>query len=137
VEVIIWLVIIYGGFALIGALFDFIGEQNRKARIRILKYKIAEKYKSIKSFATFDIYSELMAFREITKQIAPDGIPAGGYNRYQYSHMNYELKSIDTHQDCPVCNSKMLIRINGKTGTKFLGCSRYPACTFTKGYSNG
>lgn len=136
-ETLLIILLFYGGFALLGAIFNFIGEQNRKARIRILKYKIAEKYKSIKSFEAFDIYSELMAFREITKQIAPNGLPAGGYNRYQYSHMNYDLKSIDTHQNCPVCNNKLLIRVNGKTGIKFLGCSRYPVCTFTKGYNNG
>jgi DNA topoisomerase-1 len=33
---------------------------------------------------------------------------------------------------CPVCNSGNLReRINSRTGEKFFGCSRYPACNFT------
>ena len=137
-EALIGLIVIYGGIILIGAIIGFIGEQHQKAKIKILKYKIAEKYQSLKSLASFDVYSEMIALKDLTKQIAPEGLPVmGAYNKYQYGHLNYELKSVDTHKYCPDCHSKLLIRVNGKTGTKFLGCSRYPLCTHTEGYSNG
>ena len=36
------------------------------------------------------------------------------------------------HIPCPECGKPMLIRVNGKTGTEFLGCSGYPECTATQ-----
>ncbi|MCB9493081.1 MAG: type I DNA topoisomerase [Epsilonproteobacteria bacterium] len=40
-----------------------------------------------------------------------------------------EKKTIETNLDCPKCKNKLLIRL-GRAG-EFLGCSKYPDCTFT------
>jgi ssDNA-binding Zn-finger/Zn-ribbon topoisomerase 1 len=37
--------------------------------------------------------------------------------------------------DCPKCSSPMILRTNSKTGSQFYGCSKFPKCTGTKGYS--
>ena len=36
---------------------------------------------------------------------------------------------------CPKCNSHMMLR-QGRTGTKFYGCIKYPSCKGTKGYKS-
>lgn len=32
------------------------------------------------------------------------------------------------HSDCPICHNELIERKNSKTGTKFMGCVRFPAC---------
>ena len=32
---------------------------------------------------------------------------------------------------CPVCKSELVERINRATGVPFLGCERWPVCTFS------
>jgi ssDNA-binding Zn-finger/Zn-ribbon topoisomerase 1 len=38
---------------------------------------------------------------------------------------------------CPQCGSSMAVRYRRVDGRPFLGCTRYPACRGTRGYSNG
>ncbi|MBU6430382.1 MAG: topoisomerase DNA-binding C4 zinc finger domain-containing protein [Cyanobacteria bacterium REEB65] len=33
---------------------------------------------------------------------------------------------------CPECGAQLVVRENGKTGEKFLGCSHYPECRHTQ-----
>jgi len=35
-------------------------------------------------------------------------------------------------KNCPRCGSRMVLRMNNKTGSKFYGCSRYPRCNGTR-----
>lgn len=42
-----------------------------------------------------------------------------------------ETKS-ETKELCPKCGSLLVKRTNRESGKQFLGCSRYPDCTFTK-----
>lgn len=135
-EGIVVLAIICAGFYFLAVLPDFIKEQKRKSRIKILQHKIVEKYYSFKSLDTFDIDSEMISIGNLVKQIAPQGFPSYP-KRYQYGQLNYDLKLVDSHNVCPDCKSQLVIRINGKTRVKFLGCSRYPMCTYTKGYDHG
>jgi ssDNA-binding Zn-finger/Zn-ribbon topoisomerase 1 len=38
-----------------------------------------------------------------------------------------------TTYDCPMClGGKLIERENHRTGSKFLGCTRYPKCTYTQ-----
>ena len=37
---------------------------------------------------------------------------------------------------CPVCGGCLIVRENKKTGDKFLGCCKYPACKGTRGFTN-
>jgi len=63
-----------------------------------------------------------------------------GYGRFcrqckskKYTVDSSKPKPILTHENCPRCNSKMILR-NGKYG-KFYGCSRFPYCRGTKKYN--
>jgi restriction system protein len=38
----------------------------------------------------------------------------------------------ETTKLCPQCGSPLVKRTNRESGKQFLGCSRYPDCTFTK-----
>lgn len=39
-----------------------------------------------------------------------------------------------TDRDCPnaFCKGKLVYRKNKSTGEKFIGCDRYPGCTYTE-----
>lgn len=45
-----------------------------------------------------------------------------------------EYKVEYSDEKCPNCGAKMIVRINSKDGTKFLGCSKYPKCKGIKAY---
>ena len=38
--------------------------------------------------------------------------------------------------ECPRCGYNLVKRTNGKTGKLFIGCSKFPACTFTRNFSH-
>ncbi|HWR40372.1 MAG TPA: type I DNA topoisomerase [Patescibacteria group bacterium] len=38
----------------------------------------------------------------------------------------------ETGEACPVCGKSLLIRENRRTGEKFVGCSGYPECSYTR-----
>jgi DNA topoisomerase-1 len=42
------------------------------------------------------------------------------------------VKGIKTDELCPQCQKPLVIRYSKKTGSKFLGCSGYPECSYTK-----
>jgi DNA topoisomerase-1 len=42
------------------------------------------------------------------------------------------VKGVQTEEKCPQCQRPLVIRYSKKTGSKFLGCSGYPECTYTK-----
>jgi DNA topoisomerase-1 len=42
------------------------------------------------------------------------------------------VKGVETEEKCPQCQRALVIRYSKKTGSKFLGCSGYPECNFTK-----
>jgi DNA topoisomerase-1 len=42
------------------------------------------------------------------------------------------VKGVATDEKCPQCGKAMVIRYSKKTGSKFLGCSGYPECSYTK-----
>jgi DNA topoisomerase-1 len=42
------------------------------------------------------------------------------------------VKGIETEEKCPLCQKPLVVRYSKKTGSKFLGCSGYPECTYTK-----
>jgi DNA topoisomerase-1 len=42
------------------------------------------------------------------------------------------VKGVATDEKCPQCGKAMVIRYSKKTGSKFLGCSGYPECNYTK-----
>jgi DNA topoisomerase I len=42
------------------------------------------------------------------------------------------VKGIETDEVCPQCGKPLVVRYSRKRGSKFLGCSGYPECTYTK-----
>ena len=42
------------------------------------------------------------------------------------------VKGVETEEKCPQCGKALVIRYSKKTGSKFLGCSGYPECSFTR-----
>jgi DNA topoisomerase-1 len=42
------------------------------------------------------------------------------------------VKGVETDEKCPQCGKALVVRYSKKTGSKFLGCSGYPECTYTK-----
>jgi DNA topoisomerase-1 len=42
------------------------------------------------------------------------------------------VKGTETEEKCPQCGKAMVVRYSKKTGKKFLGCSGYPECKYTK-----
>jgi hypothetical protein len=53
-----------------------------------------------------------------------ESVGAYGYdNDYDYYYCPDE--------ECPECESKLVIRINKKTNVEFVGCSKFPLCKFS------
>jgi len=42
------------------------------------------------------------------------------------------VKGVESDEKCPQCQRPLVVRYSKKTGSKFLGCSGYPECSFTK-----
>jgi DNA topoisomerase-1 len=42
------------------------------------------------------------------------------------------VKNVEADEKCPQCGKALVFRYSKKTGSKFLGCSGYPECTYTK-----
>ena len=42
------------------------------------------------------------------------------------------VKNAETDEKCPQCGKPLVIRYSRKTGSRFLGCSGYPECKYTK-----
>lgn len=52
---------------------------------------------------------------------------------YNVNEFKEYLKSFTGYGACPLCGSKLVVRINRKVyDGKFVGCSAYPECRFTK-----
>ncbi len=122
-EAIAFLVIFYGGLALFGWLIDQIGQWNkeRKSKVRDqvaneiipqtnINEKLLNDYKNkLKSIG----YSEDQKYRWISN-----------YYTEKKSYRGLLGK-------CPDCNEGYLRVLDGKYG-KFIGCSGYPKCRYTK-----
>jgi DNA topoisomerase-1 len=42
------------------------------------------------------------------------------------------VKGVETDEKCPKCSRTLVVRYSKKRGSKFLGCSGYPECTYIK-----
>ncbi len=50
----------------------------------------------------------------------------------EYDQHGRRRKSQITGLACPECGRALIVRTNRQDNTQFLGCSRYPACTYTQ-----
>ena len=115
----------YGGLALLGWFFEQIGKWNEEK----------------KSNLRDQVANEVMPHTGITSELIElykSRLQSIGYNENQkykwlsdYYH-NREKKSVrGLLKKCPTCDSGYLRVMTGKYG-KFLGCSSYPKCHYTK-----
>lgn len=123
-EVILYLVIFYGGIALIGWFFDQIGKWNNESKSKT-RDEVAQNILPSSNINSelIDEYKNklrLIGFNENYKQEE--------ISNYLYSRDNRSYK--DLLGKCPQCKEGYLRVINGKYG-KFLGCSRYSQCKYT------
>jgi len=123
-EAIIFIVLFYGGIALIGWFFEQIGKWNDERKIRI-REEVAQKL-----LPKTNISNEVIdKYKDKLKQI--------GYSKQEYSDFWKDVLSDgrksfrDLVGRCPACNEGDLRVIKGQYG-KFLGCSSYPKCKYTK-----
>lgn len=125
-EAILFLVIFYGGIYLIGAIFSAIGKwnDNRKSNIRD------------------EVANEVLPKTNITTRLIKEyknklkSIGYGEKERYSWMYdLSQKYYRRQSYQEllgkCPECNNGNLKIRDGKYG-KFLGCSRYPLCRYTK-----
>jgi len=83
----------------------------------------------------FIIYSVVVGLIESRKQSVRDGVARNILKNFNFEKEKQEILSINENfisaeMRCPKCNGMLVCRI-GKFG-QFWGCSRYPACRFTK-----
>jgi hypothetical protein len=125
-EAIIVIVLFYGGLALLGWLFEQIGKWNEE-RKRKIRDEVAQEL-----LPNTNITSELIEhYKSKLKDI-------GYNNRQEPSPFWLDVLSDGrkTHKPlvggkCPSCKEGYLRVIKGQYG-KFLGCSSYPKCRYTK-----
>jgi len=125
-EAIVFLVLFYGGLALIGWFFEQIGKWNEERKMKI-RDEVA-----LEILPQTDIKDELIEnYKNKLKDI--------GYNEEQESSpfwLDVLSDGRKTHKPlvggkCPSCKEGYLRVIKGQYG-KFLGCSSYPKCRYIK-----
>lgn len=125
-EAIIFLALFYGGIMLIGWFFEQIGKWNNERKLRI-RNEVAQEV-----LPHTDITSELIEHYKSKlndigytndKGVSPFWLDILSDGRKTHKHL--------VGGKCPSCNDGYLRVMKGKYG-KFLGCSAYPKCKFTK-----
>lgn len=124
-EAIFYIVLIYGGIFLIGWFFEQIGKWNEER-----KSKIRDK-----------VANEILPHTEISTELIEmykNQLKTIGYNenqKYEWLSNYYHSREKKSYRGllgkCPDCNEGYLRVIVGKYG-KFIGCSLYPKCKYTK-----
>lgn len=122
-EIILTLVLFYGGILFVSWVFGEIGKWNEgrlseirdRVAVEVLKpkkinMKLIEKYKSKLDEIGYKKVSEIDSW----------------YRAYHKKKQYEELLG-----KCPKCDKGYLRIVKGKYG-KFIGCSSYPICSFTK-----
>ena len=124
-EVVIYIALIYGGLFFVGWVFEQIGKWNEERKSNI-RDEVAREI-----IPNTDISSEMIEdYKEKLKII--------GYNgdqNYEWLASYYRSKEKKSYRGllgkCPSCDNGYLRVVTGKYG-KFIGCSAYPKCHYTK-----
>ena len=122
-EVILYIIGIYGGFVLIGWIFSKISEVFKKHREKIRDQVAAEVLNGL------DIDNVIANYKQKLVHIRYSKIdPING----QIERMKEQLWESNAMlmNECPKCKEGHLIVRKGKYG-KFMGCTKYPKCDYT------
>src|SRR5262249_50731493 len=69
------------------------------------------------------------------RKVHPDEVLTGLYEPFRLSVETAKakmqsVKGVETQEKCPQCQRPLVVRYSKKTGSKFLGCSGYPECSY-------
>ncbi len=122
-EVILYIIGIYGGFALIGWLFSKISDWFKRHREKIRDQVAEEVLSGLNIETVIENYKSKLAHIKYTKT---DPI------RGEIDRLKGQLWGRDAvlMNECPKCKEGNLIVRKGKYG-KFMGCTKYPKCDYT------
>lgn len=125
-EAIFYIVLIYGGIFLIGWFFEQIGKWNEERRSKIREEVVKD------VVAESDLKDE--EFQEYQKKLEWMGYQKNNNNDFWKYYLADGKKSyVGLVGECPSCHEGELRVVKGQYG-KFLGCSKYPACKYTKNF---
>lgn len=122
-EVIFYLGLIYGGIFLIGWFISQIEKWNEERKSKI-RDEIANELIEDKD----GVQQTIDEYKKELKQIGYDS-ESEFNDYYRYFHKKKRYDELLGH--CPKCKNGYLRIISGKYG-KFIGCSSFPKCSFTK-----
>lgn len=122
-EVILFIIIFYGGIALIGWIFSKISEAFKKHREKIRDQVAEEVLSGLDIDNVIKNYKQKLAHIRYSKTDPING---------QIERMKEQLwgSNVVLMNECPKCKEGHLIVRKGKYG-KFMGCTKYPKCDYT------
>ncbi|PJE52013.1 hypothetical protein COV28_01125 [candidate division WWE3 bacterium CG10_big_fil_rev_8_21_14_0_10_48_23] len=120
------LLLIFIALAILYGSIEYLVESYQSS---VRRRKTIERFRS-STISKFDIPKDFLRFANPWFEVGTRVLMQERDRR----ELSSSLKGVDTHRRCKVCRHRMVIRVNSKTGQKFLGCIRYPSCNYTEGY---
>ena len=122
-EAILYIIIFYGGIALIGWIFSSISNAFKKHREKIRDQVATEVLNGLDIDNVIENYKQKLAHIKYSKIDPING---------QIERMKQQIygSTAVLMNECPKCNEGHLILRKGKFG-KFMGCTKYPKCDYT------
>lgn len=122
-EAILYIIAIYGGFALIGWIFSKISEAFKRHREKIRDQVATEVLSGLDIDNAIQNYKHKLAHIKYSKTDPIHG---------QIERMKEQIygSTAVLMNECPKCKEGHLILRKGKFG-KFMGCTKYPKCDYT------
>lgn len=122
-EVILFIILFYGGIALIGWIFSTISNAFKKHREKIRDQVALEVLNGLDIDNVIENYKQKLAHIKYSETDPMHG---------QIERMKEQLwgRNAVLMNECPKCKEGHLIVRKGKYG-KFMGCTKYPKCDYT------
>ena len=122
-EAILYIILFYGGIALIGWIFSAISNAFKKRREKIRDQVATEVLRGLDMDSVIENYKGKLAHIKFSKSDPMRG---------QIERMKEQLWGSNAvlMNECPKCKEGHLIVRKGKFG-KFMGCTKYPKCDYT------
>ena len=122
-EAILFIILFYGGIALIGWIFSAISNAFKKHREKIRDQVAAEVLNGLDIEKVIENYKKKLSHIKYLKVDQING---------QIERMKEQLWGSNAvlMNECPKCKQGHLIVRKGKYG-KFMGCTKYPKCDYT------
>jgi hypothetical protein len=127
-EAILYIILFYGGIALIGWMFSVISKAFKKHQEKIRDQVASEVLSGLDIDNVIENYKQKLAHIKYSKNDPIHG---------QIERMKEQLWGSNAvlMNECPKCKEGHLIVRKGKYG-KFMGCTKYPKCDYTNKIEN-